>query len=287
MASTIPNFKNQLANQFLEDLENDRLILPSLPDVAMRVARALDNGVSDADSIAEVIQTDPAITAKLIKAANSAMYGRCMPVETCSAAVVRLGSALTHKLVLSLSMRELFTSESPQLQQRMKMQWKHSTEVAALCFVLARRDSRFNPEQAMLVGLLHDIGVVAVLNYIDKFPLEVTQPAIIDDAVKNLRARTSSMILEKWRFPSEFTVAAFEAEDWMRDTGGVPDYCDLLVTAQLHSLLGTDKAQLIPMINETSAYTRLDLGDLMPDSSLKFRDEEREKIGQAESLLNI
>lgn len=233
MATTIPNFKNQLANRFIEDLEHDRLILPSLPEVAMRVAKVLDNGVSDANAIAEVIQTDPAITAKLIKAANSAMYGRCLPVETCAAAVVRLGSALTHKLVLSLSMRELFTTESPLLQTRMRALWKHSTEVAALCYVLARRDRRFNPEQAMLVGLLHDIGIVAVLNYIDKFPVEVTQPEIIDDAIKSLRARTSCMILEKWRFPSEFTVAAFEAEDWMRDTGGIPDYCDLVIAAQL------------------------------------------------------
>ncbi|MCB1762168.1 MAG: HDOD domain-containing protein, partial [Gammaproteobacteria bacterium] len=208
MASTVPNFKNQLANRFIEDLENDRLILPSLPDVAMRVARVLNNGISDADAIAEVIQTDPAITAKLIKAANSAMYGRCMPVKVCSAAVVRLGSALTHKLVLSLSMRELFTTESPLLQQRMQTLWKHSTEIAALCYVLARRDQRFDPEQAMLVGLLHDIGVVAVLNYIDKFPVEVNRAEVIDDAIRTLRARTSSMILEKWRFPSEFTVAA-------------------------------------------------------------------------------
>ncbi len=287
MASTIPNFKNQLANCFIEDLESDRLILPSLPDVALRVARVLDNGISDSEAVAEVIQTDPAITVKLIKAANSAMYGRCQPLETCAAAVVRLGSALTHKLVLSLSMRELFTTESPLLQQRMQALWKHSTEIAALCFVLAKRDTRFNPEQAMLVGLLHDIGAVAVLNYIDKFPLEVTQPKIIDDAVKSLRARTSSMILEKWRFPSEFTVAAFEAEDWMRDTGGIPDYCDLVVMAQLHSSMGTDKTGLNPVISETTAYNRLELGDLMPDSSLKFRDEERERIGQAESLLNI
>jgi len=85
----------------------------------------------------------------------------------------------------------------------------------------------------------------------------------------------------------EFTVAAFEAEDWMRDTGGVPDYCDLLVTAQLHSFVGTDGARQLPMINETTAYTRLDLGDLTPDFSLKFRPEEHEKIGQAEALLNI
>ena len=74
---------------------------------------------------------------------------------------------------------------------------------------------------------------------------------------------------------TEFTVAAFGAEDWMRTPVEFQDYCDLLVTAQLHSLLGMDRAQLTPMINETTAYTRLDLGDLMPDSSLKFREDER------------
>ena len=139
----------------------------------------------------------------------------------------------------------------------------------------------------MLVGLLHDIGVVAVLNYIDKFPVEVNRAEVIDDAIRTLRARTSSMILEKWRFPSEFTVAAFEAEDWMRNTGGLPDYCDLVIMAQLHSTAGSGQQQTLPMINQTSAYSRLSLGELMPDFSLKFRDEEREKIGQAESLLNM
>ncbi len=287
LASTIPHIKHRLTTEFLEDLENDRLELPSLPDIAIAVSKALDSNTQDASAIAEIVQTDPAMTAKLVKAANSAMYGHCSSVTTGTAAVIRLGTALTHKLVLSLSLRDLFTSESPLLLARMRELWRHSTEIAAICYVLAKYDKRFNPEEAMLVGLLHDIGVVAILQYIERLPMEVTQPAIVDEAIRELRAETSAAILEQWKFPPEFVVAAMESEDWMRDKGITPDYCDLVIAAQLHSFAGTEKADTAPVIDKTPAYFHLALGELTPVSKLKILEEEHQRIEQAESMLNV
>ena len=203
-------FENQIAALMLEDLEQNRLKLPSLPDVAVRIGKALRDETSDADRIARLIQTDPVITAKLIKAANSALYGRRTPVESCSGAVVRLGTQVTHELVISYALKELFKSESALLQQRMQALWEHSTRVAAISYVLARHDARFNPEHAMLAGLLHDIGVVAVLNYAESFPMEARQPAVIDQAVQRLRAQTGSMLLQSWGFASHFVITALE-----------------------------------------------------------------------------
>ena len=280
-------FENQISYKFLQDLEQDQLVLPSLPEIAVRIGKAFQDDVTDAAMIAEMIQTDPVITAKLIKAANSAMYGRRTPVETCVGAVIRLGAGITHKLVMSFAMRELFQSDSGLLQQRMQELWRHSTKVGALCYVLAKHDSRFDPEHAMLIGLLHDIGVVAVLNYACSFPMEARQPQIIDQAVKRLRAQTGSMILRKWGFPMEFVVAALEAEDWMRDKGLTPDYCDLVVIAQLHSFVGTDHAFSAPAINEVPAHARLALGELTPKMSLRILDEAKDQTDHAESLLNI
>lgn len=280
------DFENQISYKFLQDLEQDQLVLPSLPEVAIRISKAFQDDVSDAATIAEMIQTDPVITAKLIKAANSAMYGRRTPVESCVGAVIRLGASITHKLVLSFAMRELFQSESGLLRQRMQELWQHSTKVGALCYVLAKHDSRFDPEHAMLIGLLHDIGVVAVLNYASTFPMETRQPEIIDQAIKRLRAQTGSMILRKWGFPMEFVVAALEAEDWMRDKGLTPDYCDLVVIAQLHSFVGTDHAFTAPAINEVPAHARLALGELTPKMSLRILDEAKDQTAHAESLLN-
>jgi len=280
-------FENQLSFQFLQDLESDTLELPSLPEVAIRIGRAMEDNVSDAATIAEMIQTDPQITAKLIKASNCAIYGRRGEVETCTGAVIRLGSDVTHKLVLSFALRELFKSESSLLQQRMQELWKHSTHVAALCFVLAKHDKRFNPELAMLIGLLHDIGVVAVLNYARKFPEEARQPAIIDQACSRLRAQTGSLILRKWGFSTDFIIAALEAETWHRDKGITPDYCDLVIIAQLHSFVGTSKAFSAPAIHEIPAHSRLALGELTPKLSLKILDEAKEQIAHTVSLLNI
>ncbi|MCP4285899.1 MAG: HDOD domain-containing protein [Gammaproteobacteria bacterium] len=281
------DFENQLSFQFLQDLESDKLVLPSLPEIAIRIGKALEDDVTDAATIAEMIQSDPVITAKLIKASNSAMYGRRTEVETCAGAVIRMGSDVTHKLVLSFAMKELFNSESSLLQQRMQELWKHSTHVAALCYVLAKHDKRFNPELAMLIGLLHDIGVVAVLNYAQNFHMESRQPEVIDQACNRLRAQTGSLILRKWGFPTEFIIAALEGESWHRDKGLKPDYCDLVIIAQLHSFVGTSKAFSTPAINEVPAHTRLALGELTPKLSLKILDEAKEQIAHTVSLLNI
>lgn len=280
-------FEDHVSLRLMQELENDQLHLPSLPDVAARIGKALRDDVSDADQIARMIQNDPVITAKLIKAANSALYGRRTAVESCAAAVVRLGSDVTHKLVLSYAMRELFKTESGLLQQKMKELWRHSTRVAAICYVLARHDERFNPEQAMLIGLMHDIGVVAILNYATSLPMEMRQPEVVEPAIQRLRGQIGSLILRKWGFGNEFIVSALEAEEWFRNQGGTPDYCDLVIIAQLHSYIGTQEAYRMPAINEVPAHRRLALGELSPRMSLKILDEAKEQIDQAEAILNF
>ncbi|MCP3871517.1 MAG: HDOD domain-containing protein [Gammaproteobacteria bacterium] len=280
-------FENQISFQFLQDLNQDKLKLPSLPEVAVRIGRAMEDGSSDASDIAKIIQTDPVITAKMIKVANSALYGGQTPVETCSTAVVRLGTKLTHKMVLTFALQDLFKPKSGILQKRMQELWKHSTKVAALCYVLAKHDSRFDPEHALLAGLMHDIGVVAVLDYAKDYPEEIKKPKVLDHAINRLRAQTGSMILSQWGFPTEFIVCTLECEDWTRDKGDSPDYCDLVIISQLHSFVGTEMAMKMPAINQIPAHNRLALGELTPQLSLKLLEEAKDQIAIAESLLQI
>lgn len=288
LPNEVNTFEDQLSLLMRADLEKDKLKLPSLPEVAIRIGRALEDGISDAHQIAEIIQIDPVITAKLIRAANSALYGGHSPVETCASAVVRLGGDVTHKLVLSYALRELFQSDSKLLNARMQTLWKHSTQVAAICYVLAKMDSRFKAEHAMLVGLLHDIGVVAILNYAQNFPEQTMLERPIDQAVQNLRAEVGGMILDQWGFPADFVMAAREAEEWMRNTGDTPDYCDLVIIAQLHSYIGDNKGhQHLPAIDEVPAHSRLELGELTPHMSLKILEQAKDQIAHAQSLLNL
>ncbi|MES9903711.1 MAG: HDOD domain-containing protein, partial [Sedimenticola sp.] len=209
--------KGEFAHYLLTQLREGKLVLPSPPEMAARIGRAMEEGVADAAAIARIIQSDPAISAKIVKAANSALFGGMSSVGSCAEAVTRLGMGTTHSLVLAYSLRDIFQTDSRALQQRMDALWKHSVRTAALCHVMGHRDIRFNEERAMLIGLLHDIGLMAIIQCAAKHEELIDTPEALDYACEHFRGLLGGKILRTWRFPHEFEVAAVEAESWMRD----------------------------------------------------------------------
>lgn len=279
-------FENEISYQLYQELKNDTLVLPSLPDVAVRVGNALKDDTSDAHQIAEIAQTDPAIAAKLVKAANSAMYGGSHKVDSCTAAVVRLGTELTHKLVMTFAVKELFKTSSSLLNRRMKKLWDHSTRVAAISHVLAKKLGKFDPEHALLAGLVHDIGVLAILNYALEYPEAQENKRILDSTIKSLRGQIGALILRNWGFPEGLPEVASDAEHWMRSPSTGPDYSDIVIIAQLHSFIGSGEMTQVPAIDSVPAFSRLKLSQLTPIMSLKILDEAKEEIAEARALLN-
>jgi HD-like signal output (HDOD) protein len=278
------SISNQLAIQLEEDLRQDRLSIPSLPAIATRIGRAIEEESSNANTIARIIQTDPAITAKIVKAANSAFYGSQSPVGSCSQAVMRLGMSVTHSLVINYTMQDLFKSKSKAINLRMHKLWVHSIKVAAICYVLAKHYSAFNPDEAMAIGLLHDIGIAAMLSQASNYPELTSDPTSIDDTIEELRAPFCRCILESWRFSDDYITATVEAENWMRESEGPPDYCDILILAQLHSYVGTKKALTVPPFDEVPAVSRL---GLEPSKSMVVLQELNEEIEQVKALLHF
>lgn len=280
-------FENEISYQLYQELKNDTLVLPSLPDIAVRVGEALRDETKNVHNIAEIVQTDPAISAKLVKAANSAMYGGSKQVDSLSAAVIRLGTELTHKLVTTFAIKELFKTSSTLLNRRMKRLWEHSARVAAVSHVLARKLGKFDPEHALLAGLVHDIGVLAVLNYATNFPEAQNNKQMLDSTIKSLRGQVGSMILKNWAFPDDLPNVAADAENWMREASGKrPDYTDIVIIAQLHSFIGTEEMKNVPAIDSVPSFKRLGLTQLTPKMSLKLLDEAKEEIAEARALLS-
>jgi HD-like signal output (HDOD) protein len=273
---------SQLAKQLQEDLQQDQLTIPSLPEVATRVGRVIEDKSCNAETIARIIQADPAITAKIVKAANSVFYGGRVPVESCPQAVIRLGMNVTHSLVVNYTMQDLFKTKSKQINLRMRQLWSHSIKVAAICYVLGKVCKTINPDEAMAIGLLHDIGVAAILSQAAKYPDLISNPTEIDTAIEELRAPFSSLILKSWRFPDTYINAAEEAENWMRELDGPTDYTDVVILAQLHSYIGSNKTASLPPLDQVPAIHRLTLGPRKSIALLKKSDEE---VEQTKSLL--
>jgi len=277
--------ENSLSKALLEDLESNQLVLPSLPDVAIRVGRAMRDENTNARKLANVIQTDPAITTKLIRAANSPLYAGVTPVDSCAAAIIRLGADTTHKLVLTFALRELFNTRSTVLKKHMQSLLEHSVKVSAVCYVLAKVSDQFNPEHALLAGLLHDIGNVAILSYAERFPEVANDDRKLEQALTDMRGRIGSAILRNWGFIDDLIVVAQEAENWLREHEGRADYADLVIIAQLHTYIGQPEMAYLPTLDQVPALNKLDMGELTPKLSLKILDKAEEKIARAESLL--
>jgi HD-like signal output (HDOD) protein len=281
----IDSAENSLTEALITDLNQDKLVLPSLPDVAVRVGRAMRDENTNARKLAEIVQTDPAITTKLIRAANSPLYAGVTPVDSCAAAIVRLGADTTHKLVLTFALRELFNTRSTVLKKHMRDLWLHSVKVSAVSYILAKISKQFNPEHALLAGLLHDIGNIAILSYAEHYPEVANDSEKLEQVISDMRGRIGSVILRNWGFIEDLIIVTQEAENWYREQEGEADYADLVIVAQLHSHIGSTLMKELPSLDQVPALKRLNLGELTPKLSLKVLDKAEEKIAHAEAML--
>lgn len=277
--------ETELSFQLYRDLRSDKAVLPSLPDLALRIRRAIEDEASDARRVARLVEADPAMAAKLLKAANSAMYGGLAAVESCPAAVVRLGMQTTKNLVLSFALKDIFQTKVPLIQQRMQALWKHSSQVAALCFVLAGEAGGLAPEEALLIGLLHDVGAIAVLNYVENYPDLAADDARLEETIERMRGELGAMILRKWAFPPAVIAGARDAENWLRQHPGPADFTDLLIVAQVHERLRKHKLAGLPELDRITALKRV-LGDeLTPERSLEIMHQAKQQADEMRSVL--
>lgn len=271
---------NQLTLHIYEDLNADRLLLPSLPHVALRIGEAVNDEAADAKRIAALIETDPAIAVKILKAANSARYGGVAHLGTVTEAVARLGLQNTQLLVITFALRELFRTNSRRLEERMVDLWEHSRRIAALTQVLADKVGGFNSHEALLAGLVHDIGALAVIGYARDFPDVVADPAALEASIQALRSQLGGMILAKWQLPGELATAAKEAEDWYRDHAGKVDYADLVIVAQIHEGIAGD---LDP--SQVPALAHLGLSPEEIDRGIELLHGAADEVAEARALL--
>lgn len=279
---------HQLLMEFYAELRSNQIYLPSVPDVAWKVRRMADSEDSTAGQIASAITADPAMAAKLVRACNSPLYRGFSDVRNVREAVVRLGINTTRQLVSVFALREVFQTRQPILQKEMEKLWRHSREVAALCWVLADSATRINPEEALLAGLLHDIGVVPVLvhaeHHVNLFADEVN----LGRALEELRADVGAEVLENWGFPGPFVEAARNAENWSYESPeSTPQLADLVIVAQLHAMIGSGDSAGLPPFDQVPAYRRLGELELNVSSSLKILTEARARVEEVQQLLSI
>jgi len=152
----------RLTPALIEDVAKGLEKIPPFPDAVLKVFKELDSASSTAKSVADILSTEPVLTATLLRVANSASTGLGREIVTVPDAVAYLGFSSVKALLFRLKVGRLFSKPSRSGGYNAEKLWVHSMAVAQVAEELARRAGRTDPQLAMTVGLLHDIGKVAI-----------------------------------------------------------------------------------------------------------------------------
>ncbi|WP_372972676.1 HDOD domain-containing protein [Marinobacter sp.] len=269
-----------IRDDILSAIESDKLILPTLPEVALQVrdiAEAEDSSIMD---LVKVISNDTALSARLIRVCNSPLFRGSRAIENLNMAVSRLGMAYTSNLAMGLAMEQMFQATSDMIDKRLRANWQTSTEVAGICHVLAQQYTRLKPDQATLAGLVHMIGVLPILRYVEDQDVQISS-IMLDNVIDELHPRIGASILKRWDFPEDLQLVPLEYQNYRRQVASA-DYADLVMVANLQLLAGTDNPVNEMDWSTISAFDRLGLD---PNANLNEEEDLNAQMEAAMALL--
>ncbi len=213
--------------------------LPALPGIVVRAMEmALDPDVSVRD-LQLLIAKDQALSAKILRIVNSAMYCLRCEVSTVSHAVSVLGIQTVCSILMAASAERVF-SQAKDLGT--KLMSEHSWGAALAARAIARRIGYEQPEEAMVCGLMHDIGKPVMMMNLQSVYSEIVSEVYKGNAgfhqlelltLGFSHAHVGEMLARKWNFPPQLA----EAVGWHHDPLSAPNYRRLACIVNLANLV--------------------------------------------------
>lgn len=238
--------------------------LPTLPQVVRYILETIDDDNADADALVLHLNTDPAIVARLLAAANSSAFGLSAKVASTRQAILVLGLATVRTITLATALMERLGNVS----RDGRLLWRHSLGVAT-CARSVAEGIEHNPETAFSAGLLHDIGQLlmaavapaAVAVAVDQARREEVSIVVAEQAVFGYdHAIAGAELARLWRLPDD--IACGIHAHHQPDSGEDGEIGDLIHVAEVlsHALdLGAVPNNRVPDVSEI-ALLRLGVG---------------------------
>ncbi len=276
---------NALTIQLCSDIVTGHISLPTMPDVVIRLQKAFTDENSSAITIQNLLQSDPTISAHLLKIANSALYKGADEIDSLQQAIVRMGMEVVHSQVMVFAAKQMFHAKSDTMKQRMQSLWKSCRRVAGFSRVLAKKTGMFTPESAQLAGLLSDLGEVALLQYAQDHSELYNDEEALDQTIHSLRPQINGMLMNSWSLGQDIITVGEGSHDWFRNHVDNADLCDVVMVARFYSYMGTEKADRLPALAKMPAFHKLNMSDLSANDSLAFVKECQHEVELVEQML--
>ena len=226
----IENDKNQkkvkrthdLLAELKEKLKNEELELPSQPKLLFSLINLLNDDNSTIQQISDLVEKEPAVCAKIIKAANSIHFAAAKPVISASDAVMRIGLKRTLNYVLVIEQGQMFETELEPFKKIRADIWHHSITTAITARYIGQCVHYDNVDSLFAFGLLHDLGKLALLRALHELPKAAAmEEDVIMPILSKMHTRLGGSLLSDWQFPQEFVdVAKYHHDEPVKDKHG-------------------------------------------------------------------
>ncbi|WP_096086647.1 HDOD domain-containing protein [Agaribacterium haliotis] len=263
--------------KFLQDaskaIVENRLNITNFDNVSSMIFDVIQRPGVSLDEVISAVQLDAAISAKLIRDANSAFFGSLAKVDTVRAAVVRLGLDLTVQLVTIMVMKEVFHSERGNLQQAMSKLWHSSMKLATFAAVIGKSAKpSFNQGQCLLAGLMYEIGTLVSIDYLDQYPSVLNRVSDQVLSANNVKKKMGCDLLRHWQFPDVIIDVVEHGGDLKRDTEKAT-LADVISVALVLVRMTAYRSTPVEKIDSLPAYRRLGFANRQAGFIEKIREE--------------
>ncbi len=220
----------KFVSELARELSSGRVELPSFPEAAARVQQVLSDDSVTSERIALVLSADAGLAARVLTMANSTLLHRGgAAVTNLKTAITRIGYENIRTAALAYANAQLRRApELLRIRTQLEECWQQGMRVASLAHAIAKESRCVRPDEAMLAGLLHNIGMVYILA---RSPRDSAPDTLQGSALRAWYPSIGQALIENWKLPEEIALAVGGQLDIERRHEGPADLLDLLITA--------------------------------------------------------
>lgn len=273
--------------QIHKDLVTGDIKLPTLPEVSLRIRKQAADPEVDLNKLTKVAETDPAFCGYLLQIANSPVYRGAVDIHKINLAIGRLGLQNTCNIAMTYAMRSLFNSNKKTIAKSLQQAWQNSTYTASVaCIIAENMQHSFDPDEAMLAGLLQDIGCLPLIEKAGNYPELIVDDRAMLFLFDRYAATVGTAILRKWGLHEKFVNVVKNRDNWKCNEVADVNLTDLVLVAKLHTYLGQTLLKPAPRINLIPAFVKLQIGaKLSPKQSLQFVADAKQRISETQRIM--
>ncbi|WP_286234798.1 HDOD domain-containing protein [Thalassotalea sediminis] len=277
--------ENALYTILVEKIKQKSLVLPTLPEVALKVREAADDPQINLGQMSDIISHDPALSMGMLKVANSAILGRGVKVETVNQAVTRIGLRQIKSIATAMALEQVFVSENEIVSLYLKKSWAKTIDVASVAITLMtfyQKEHKHSPltlDTLTLAALIHSIGVLPILTEAECHPDVFANPTFLQQAIIKLSSKVGAEVTRAWDLSEEFTEIV---QNWS-DLTVLPaevSYLDFIRAGAIYNGIFKNEAT-----QEVLIKSYVNKG-VLPDIDFMNSDEFKDLLHDVKSMFN-